>query len=175
MRNGVLPETSNQEAVKTVDQEGPTRPYEGQGVSEPHQSDGAFIFDRKRQVYMHIVLSGFTIYASYTIVALGKFLKHGKKKRSEMVQQEWFIQRDNPPIHTAAVIRNWLPPEQFRCRSILPNSLISPPRDFFLFMMVKEGAGWPPPVPGEPQEHLGRGGSLHHHQKEVCHFRRWFE
>jgi hypothetical protein len=24
-------------------------------------------------------------------------------------------------------------------------------------MKVKEGAGWPPPVPGEPQEHLGRG------------------
>jgi hypothetical protein len=131
------------------------------------------ILDSKRQVYvqyMHIVLSGFTIYASYTIVALGKFLKHGKKKRSEIVQQEWFIQRDNPPIHTAAVIRNWL-----ACCSTLPNSLTSPPRDFFLFLKVKEGAGWPPPVPGEPQEHLGRGGSLHHHQKEVCHFRRWFE
>jgi hypothetical protein len=41
---------------------------------------------------------GSTINTNYIIKALGKFLVHLKKKRPEMVQQEWFFQWDNVPV-----------------------------------------------------------------------------
>jgi hypothetical protein len=57
---------------------------------------------------MHIVPRDVTINANYTVAALGKFLKHLKKKRPQMVQQEWFLHWDNTPMHTAVVVKNWL-------------------------------------------------------------------
>ncbi len=62
------------------------------------------LFDSKGLIYtiMHL---GSTINANYIVKALGKFLMHLKKKRPEMVQQEWFFHWDNAPGHTAASVK----------------------------------------------------------------------
>jgi hypothetical protein len=65
-------------------------------------------FDKKGLVYTHIVPRGVTINANYTIIFLGKFMKHLRIKRPETVQQQWFLHWDNAPVHTAAVVKNWL-------------------------------------------------------------------
>jgi hypothetical protein len=49
---------------------------------------------------MHIMPRGIIINANYTIIILGKFMKHLRIKRPEMVKQEWFLHWDNaPPPH----------------------------------------------------------------------------
>jgi histone-lysine N-methyltransferase SETMAR len=95
-------------------------------------------FDKKGLVYTHIVPRGVTINANYTIIVLGKFLKQLRLKRPEMVEQEWFLHWDNAPVHTAAVVQNWL---AARAIQVLPHPPYSPdlaPADFFLFRKVKE-------------------------------------
>jgi histone-lysine N-methyltransferase SETMAR len=95
-------------------------------------------FDKKGLVYTHIVPRGVTINANYTIIVLGKFLKQLRLKRPEMVEQEWFLHWDNAPVHTAAVVQNWLAARAIR---VLPHPPYSPdlaPADFFLFRKVKE-------------------------------------
>jgi hypothetical protein len=42
------------------------------------------------------------------VIVLVKFLKHLRKKRPVMVEQEWFLNWDNVPVHTAAVAKKWL-------------------------------------------------------------------
>ncbi len=81
---------------------------------------------------------GITINANYTIIILGKFRKHLRIKRPEMVKQEWFLHWDNVPVHTATVVKNWL---AARVIQVLPHPPYSPdlaPADFFLFRKVKE-------------------------------------
>jgi hypothetical protein len=57
--HAVLPQTSNQEAVKT---EGYPRSHEGQDACEPQQADGTHVFYGKEgQVYTYIILRGGTI------------------------------------------------------------------------------------------------------------------
>jgi hypothetical protein len=63
-------------------------------------------FDKKGLVYMHIVPRGVTINANYIIIILGKFMRHLRLKRPEMVEQEWFLYWDNAPVHTATVVKN---------------------------------------------------------------------
>jgi histone-lysine N-methyltransferase SETMAR len=65
-------------------------------------------FDKKGLVYTHIMPRGVTINANYAIIVLGKFMKHLRIKRPAMVDQEWFLHWDNAPVHTAAVVKNWL-------------------------------------------------------------------
>jgi hypothetical protein len=43
-------------------------------------------FDKKGLVYTHILPRGITINANYTIIILGKFMKHIRNKRPEMVE-----------------------------------------------------------------------------------------
>jgi hypothetical protein len=62
-------------------------------------------FDNKGLVYTHIVPRGITINENYTIIVLGKFMKHLRIERREMVEQELFL--DNAPVLTAEV-KNWL-------------------------------------------------------------------
>ncbi len=78
-----------------------------------------------------------------------------------MVQQEWFMHWDNAPVHTAAIVKNWL---ATRAIQALPHSsLFTEPRTRRLLVQESEGgAGWPSPYPGEPQECLGRCHEDHH-------------
>jgi hypothetical protein len=108
---------------------------------------------------------GVTINANLTIIVLDKFMKHLRIKRPEMVEQEWFLHWDYAPVHTAAIVKNWL---AARAIQVLPHPPYSPdlaPADFFFsFLLVQKGeggAGRPPPDPGQPQERLERGPEDH--------------
>jgi histone-lysine N-methyltransferase SETMAR len=94
-------------------------------------------FDNKELVYTHIVPRGITINANYTIIVLGKFMKHLRIKRPEMVEQELLLHWDNAPVLTAEV-KNWL---AARAIQVLQHPSYLPdlaPADFFLFRKVKE-------------------------------------
>ena len=95
-------------------------------------------FDSRGLIYTHIAARSATINAPYVVDVLGKFLKQLRLKRPEMVEQEWFLHWDNAPVHTAAVVQNWLAARAIR---VLPHPPYSPdlaPADFFLFRKVKE-------------------------------------
>jgi histone-lysine N-methyltransferase SETMAR len=94
--------------------------------------------DSKGLVYTHIVLKGTTINANYNLVVLGKFMVYLRKKWPEMTKGIWFFHWDNTPVHTAAIVKNWLATKEIQ---LLPNPPYSPdlaPADFFLFRKVKE-------------------------------------
>jgi histone-lysine N-methyltransferase SETMAR len=95
-------------------------------------------FDSKGLVYTHIVPRGATINAIYTVKVLGIFMKNLKKKRPAMLQQEWFFHWDNAPVHTAAVVKNWLAANAVQMLQHPPYSPDLAPADFFLFKRVKE-------------------------------------
>ena len=65
-------------------------------------------FDTKGVIYTNYVPKGQTVNGEYIREALGKFVKIFKKKRPEMVEGEWFFQWDNAPVHTAAVVQEWI-------------------------------------------------------------------
>jgi histone-lysine N-methyltransferase SETMAR len=55
-----------------------------------------------------------------------------------MTKGNWFFHWDNAPVHTIAVVKNWLAAKQIQ---LLPHPPYSPelvPADFFLFRKVKE-------------------------------------
>jgi hypothetical protein len=119
-------------------------------------------FDKNGLIYTHIVPRGVIINTNYTIIVLGKFMKHLRKKRPVMVKQVWFLHWDNVPAHTSAVVKNWLaaraiqvlphPPYSFNscrhtqiCTVLLKQYMFfkaySPdlmPANFFLFRKMKE-------------------------------------
>ena len=69
---------------------------------------------------------------------LGTFLAHFKKKQPVMVEQEWFFHWDNAPVHTAAVVKDWLAAHRFNMIGNPPYLPDLAPADF-LFRKVKEG------------------------------------
>jgi histone-lysine N-methyltransferase SETMAR len=96
------------------------------------------LFDSKGLIYTHIVPRGTTINAIYTVKVLGIFMKNVKKKRPAMVEQEWFFHWDNAPVHTAAVVKEWIAANGLQ---LLPHPPYSPdlaPADFFLFLFSQD-------------------------------------
>ncbi len=75
--------------------------------------------------------------ASYIVEALGKFLKVFRQKRAEMVAGDWWFHWDNAPLHTAAMVKDWMAARQFKVIEHPPYSPDLAPADFFLFPKVK--------------------------------------
>jgi histone-lysine N-methyltransferase SETMAR len=95
-------------------------------------------FDCRGLIYTHIVPRGAKINAMYIMKALGTFMKHFKKKRPEMASREWFIHWDNAPVHTAAVVQDWLAANKIQVLEQPPYPPDLAPADYFLFRRVKE-------------------------------------
>jgi histone-lysine N-methyltransferase SETMAR len=72
------------------------------------------------------------------VKALGNFLKQLKKKRPQMVQQEWWFHCDNALVHMAAVVQEWFAAHNIQRLEHPPYSPDLAPADFFLFWRVKE-------------------------------------
>jgi histone-lysine N-methyltransferase SETMAR len=95
-------------------------------------------FDNKGVIYSHIVPKGSPVNGKYIVKALSNFLKQLKKKRPQMVEQEWWFHWDNAPIHTAAVVQHWFAAHSIQRLEHPPYSPDLAPADFFLFKRVKE-------------------------------------
>jgi histone-lysine N-methyltransferase SETMAR len=95
-------------------------------------------FDCRGLMYIHVVPRGAKINAMYIVKALDTFMKHFKKKRPEMASREWFFHWDNGPVHTAAVVQDWLAANQIQVLEHLPYFPDLAPADYFLFRRVKE-------------------------------------
>jgi histone-lysine N-methyltransferase SETMAR len=95
-------------------------------------------FFDKGLIYTNIMPRGSMVNANYIVKALGTFMKHLRKKRPEMVSQEWFFHWDNAPVHTAAVVKTWLAANSIQLLQHPPYSPNLTPADFFLFRRVKE-------------------------------------
>jgi hypothetical protein len=86
---------------------------------------------------MNFVPRGRTVNAAYIIEALTRFLKVLKVKRLTMTAGTWWFHWDNAPVHTAAVVTNWMAARQFQIIEhppYLPDLALA---DFFLFPSVK--------------------------------------
>jgi histone-lysine N-methyltransferase SETMAR len=94
-------------------------------------------FDSKGLIYTNYVPKGSTVTASYIVEALGKFLKVFKQKRPEMAAGDWWFHWDNAPVHTAAIVKDWMAARQFKVIEHPPYSPDLAPADFFLFPKVK--------------------------------------
>jgi hypothetical protein len=105
-------------------------------------------FDSKGLIYTHIVPRGSTVNAAYIVKVLDVFMRHFKKKRPVMAEQPWFFHWDNAPVHTAAIVQDWL---QVQVLCHLPYSPDLAPADFFLFRRVKEE------LAGAPSRRSGKG------------------
>jgi hypothetical protein len=44
------------------------------------------------------------VHASYIVEALGTFMKILRKKRQEIVAEDWMFHWDNAPVHTTAKV-----------------------------------------------------------------------
>ena len=95
-------------------------------------------FDSKGLIYTNYVPRGTTVNANYILEALGKSMKIFRQKRPVMSEQEWFFHWDNAPVHTAAVMQEWI---AARGIQMIPHPPYLPdlaPADFFLFPTVKK-------------------------------------
>jgi hypothetical protein len=88
-------------------------------------------FDNKGLVYSHIVARGVPINANYIVKVLGLFMKQLKKKRPAMVAQQWWFHWDKAPVHTAAVVQEWLAAHSVQVIRHPPICLIWLRRTFF--------------------------------------------
>jgi histone-lysine N-methyltransferase SETMAR len=87
-------------------------------------------FDAKGIIYTNYVPRGTTVNANYIVEALGKFMKVFGKKRPIMAEGQWFFHWDNAPVHTAAVVRDWLAARQVQMIDHPPYSPDLAPADF---------------------------------------------
>jgi histone-lysine N-methyltransferase SETMAR len=94
-------------------------------------------FDSKGLIYTNFVPRGRTVNSAYIIEALTHFLKTLKVKRPTMTAGTWWFYWDNTPVHTAAVVTNWMAARRFQIIKHPPYSRDLLPADFFLFPSVK--------------------------------------
>ena len=95
-------------------------------------------FDSRGLIYTNIVPRGTPVNAAYIVKALAVFWKKLKKKRPQMAAGDWFFHWDNAPVHTAAIVQDWLAAREVQ---VLPHPPYSPdlaPADFFFFPKMKE-------------------------------------
>ena len=95
-------------------------------------------FHSKGLIYTLIIPRGATINAAYTMKVLRLFMQNFKSKRPIMAEQVWFFHWDNGPVHTAAVVKDWLAANTVRQLPHTHYSLDLAPVDFFLFKRVTE-------------------------------------
>lgn len=94
-------------------------------------------FDSKGLIYTNYVPRGTTVNANYIVEALGRFMKIFKEKRPITAAGDWFLHWDNAPVHTAAVVQDWLAARGVQVIDHPPYSPDLAPADFFLFPKVK--------------------------------------
>ena len=95
------------------------------------------IFDSKGVIYTDYVPRGETVNAQYIIKSLRRFLKIYKDKRSARAGQDWFLHWDNAPVHSAAVVQQFLADRSIKTIAHPPYSPDLAPANFFLFPKVK--------------------------------------
>jgi histone-lysine N-methyltransferase SETMAR len=94
-------------------------------------------FDSKGVIYTNYVPRGTSVSANYILEALGRFLVHFRKKRPDMASGEWFFHWDNAPVHTAAIVQEFIARKGIQMIEHPPYSPDLAPADFFLFPKVK--------------------------------------
>ncbi len=94
-------------------------------------------FDSKGLIDTNFVPRGRTVNSPYIIEALARFLKALKEKRPTMMARTWWFHWDNAPVHTAAVVTNWMAARRFQIIEHPPYLPDLAPSDFFLFPSVK--------------------------------------
>ena len=94
-------------------------------------------FDAKGVIYTDYVPRGKTVNSKYIIESLRRFLKIFKQKRKTTASQEWFLHWDNAPVHSAAIVQEFLAARSIKTIAHPPYSPDLAPADFFLFPKVK--------------------------------------
>ena len=91
-------------------------------------------FDSKGVIYTDYVPRGETVNAQFIIKSLRRFLKIYKDKRSARAGQDWFLHWDNAPVHSAAVVQQFLADLSIKTIAHPPFSPDLAPADFSYFL-----------------------------------------
>ena len=81
---------------------------------------------------------GTTVNENYILEALGRFMKILKQKRPVMSQQEWFFHWGHAPVHSAAVVKDWIAARGLKMIRQPPCSSSLVLADFLLLPTVKK-------------------------------------
>jgi hypothetical protein len=92
-------------------------------------------FVSKGLIYMHIIPRGSTVNAMVKV--LDVFMRHFRKKRPVFAEQHRFFHWDNAPVHTAAIVQDWLAAHNVQVLRHPPYLPDLAPVDF-LFRRVKD-------------------------------------
>ncbi len=120
------PETKNQS--KQWQEKGQPEPIKARVHANRTKQMLLAFFDNKGLIYTNIMPRGSIVNANYIMKALGTFRKHLRKKRPEMVSEEWFFHWDKAPSIPLASSKCGWPPTTSSCSSTRPTPRISPRR-----------------------------------------------
>jgi hypothetical protein len=88
-------------------------------------------FDSKGLIYTHIVPKSQPVNPDHAVTVLGTFLRHLRKKRPDLIEQQWWFHWDNAQVHTATSVKNWIAAHNIQLLQHLPYSPDLVPVDFF--------------------------------------------
>ncbi len=80
----------------------------------------------KGLIYTNHVPRGALVNANYLVDVLGKFLQVFKQKRPAIVATMWRLHWNIAPVHTAAMVTDWMAARQIQVIQHLPSLLILP-------------------------------------------------
>jgi hypothetical protein len=95
-------------------------------------------FDSKGLIYTHIVPKGQPVNTNHIVTVLGMLLRHLRKKRPDLIAQQWWFHWENAPAHTAASVKNWIAAHKIQMLRQPAYSLDLALAAFFLFPQVKK-------------------------------------
>ena len=95
-------------------------------------------FDNKGLIYTNVVPKGQTVNGNYIIKALAQFMRRLRQKRPDLIKDQWFLHWDNAPVHTAAIVQDWLAARGIQVLHHPSYLLDLAPADFLLFPKLKK-------------------------------------
>ena len=129
------PETKNQS--KQWVQRGQPGPIKGKVQASRIKQMVLAFFDNQGLIYSNIVPRGTGVNAQYIVGTLKQFFAHMRQKRPAMAQEGFIFHWDNAPVHTAAIVADFLAGKNVQMLEHPPYSPDLAPADFWFFPKVK--------------------------------------
>ncbi len=89
--------------------------YQGQSSHHEEKAESlAFFYSRASLTATTVHVQGRTVNGQYIIETISRFLRVFKQKRPVLATGDWWFHLDSSPMHSAAVVTNWMGARQFK-------------------------------------------------------------